>query len=230
MRRSRLTGMAAATLMLGAGVGILRVQPPPSDKALLRLRRASVALGVGWPDALSYPEWVRGLDPAVPAQAALMHEAAGSGRGAGYVAFDGSLPAEHRHFAIAADYAHATAPLRRLQDRYVSECCLAACAGVEAPAWVRAGLASLPAAMAAGDHRAGLVERGVVDLVEAVLLAGHEGKTFDGVAIDERLVQLRSPAVRARLTAGDPRPGSEVQVRLDRADPATRTVEFSLAA
>ena len=29
------------------------------------------------------------------------------------------------HWAVAAQYAHATAPLRRLQDRYVTECCLA---------------------------------------------------------------------------------------------------------
>ena len=40
-------------------------------------------------------------------------------RGAGYTAFDGEAPAETEHFAIAGAYAHATAPLRRLQDRYV---------------------------------------------------------------------------------------------------------------
>jgi exoribonuclease R len=227
---SLLTGMAAAKLMLRARVGILRVQGAPSEKALARLRRQAAALHVDWPAATTYPDWIRGLDPAVPAHGALMHEATGIGRGAGYVAFDGSPPAEHRHFAIAADYAHATAPLRRLQDRFVSECCLAACAGTAVPDWVRSALQGLPDAMMAADRRAHAVERGVVDLVEAVLLAGREGESFEGVVIDDGLVQLTEPAVRAKLGEGAaPEPGSTVTVRLDRADPGARIVEFSLA-
>jgi exoribonuclease R len=156
---SLLTGMAAAQLMLGSGTGILRTQRPPEDKALARLRRQAAALGTPWPDHVSYAEFVGALDPARPAHAALLREAAGAGRGAGYTAFDGEPPADAEHFAIAAPYAHATAPLRRLQDRFVSECCLAACAGIEPPEWVRAGLAALPDVMAAGARRANAVER-----------------------------------------------------------------------
>src|SRR4051794_27046121 len=226
---SLLTGMAAAALMLRAGCGVLRTQPAPSERAMARLRRQAAALGVDWPAATSYAELVRGLDPGTPAQAALMHEATGLGAGAGYTAFEGAPPPEPEHFAVAAPYAHATAPLRRLQDRYVSECCLAACAGTPVPEWARAGLPALPAAMAAAAHRANAVERGVLDLVEAVLLTGREGERFDAVVIDDGLVQLRNPAVRARLEDGAPAPGSEVSVRLDRADPATRTVAFSVA-
>jgi exoribonuclease R len=227
---SLLTGMAAAALMLRAGTGILRTQPPPDERSLARLRRQARALGVEWPGHEPYPEFVRRLDPATPAHAALMHEATGVGRGAGYTAFDGEPPAGAEHFAIAAAYAHATAPLRRLQDRFVSECCLAACAGEPVPDWVHAGLAALPDAMAAGARRAGAVERGVIDLVEAVVLADREGERFAAVVIDEGLVQLRDPAVRARIEdAATPEPGSEVTVRLDRADPAARTVAFSLA-
>jgi exoribonuclease R len=117
---SLLTGMAAAQLMLRHGVGVLRTQPPPSDRALARLRRQAAALGVPWPEDVPYPELVRALDRAVPAQAALMHEATGVGGAAGYTVFDGEPPAEATHFAVAAAYAHATAPLRRLQDRFVS--------------------------------------------------------------------------------------------------------------
>jgi exoribonuclease R len=226
---SLLTGMAAARLMLRAGVGILRTQPPPSERALARLRRQAVALGVPWPEDMSYPELVRGLDPAVPAQAALMHEATGVGGAAGYTVFDGEPPPEATHFAVAAAYAHATAPLRRLQDRFVSACCLAACAGTPVPDAVRAALPALPAAMAAGARRAGAVERGVVDVVEAAVLAGREGERFEAIVIDDGLVQLRDPAVRARLPEGCPDPGSQVVVRLDRADIAARTVAFSLA-
>jgi hypothetical protein len=72
------------------------------------------------------------------------------------------------------------------------------------------------------------VERAVVDLVEAVLLAGREGERFDAVVIDEGLLLLREPAVRARLSDGTPPVGSQVSVRLERADPTTRTVTFSL--
>ena len=50
--------------------------------------------------------------------------------------------------AVAAPYAHATAPLRRLVDRYVGAVCVAVCAGVEVPDWVRAGLPNVPARMA----------------------------------------------------------------------------------
>jgi len=225
---SLLTGMAAAQLMLRHGVGILRTQPPPSERALARLRRQAEALGVPWPDGMPYPELVRSLDPAVPAQAALMHEATGVGGAAGYTVFDGEPPAEATHFAVAASYAHATAPLRRLQDRFVSACCLAACAGEPVPDAIRAALPALPEAMAAGARRAGAVERGVVDLVEAAMLAGREGERFEAIVIDDGLVQLRDPAVRARLEAGAPEPGTQVVVRLDRADVAARAVAFSL--
>jgi exoribonuclease R len=227
---SLLTGMAAAGLMLRAGTGILRTQPRPDERALERLRRQARALGVPWPASASYPGFVRSLDPRVPAHAALMHEAAGVGRAATYTVFDGEPPEETEHFAIAGAYAHATAPLRRLQDRFVSECCLAASAGTPVPQWVHAGLAALPAAMAAASRRAGAVERGVVDLVEAALLHGREGETFGGVVVDEKLVQLAEPAVRGRLDGHAPEPGSDVTVRLERADLAERTVRFSAAS
>jgi exoribonuclease R len=227
---SLLTGMASAQLMLKAGTGVLRTQPPPDERSLTRLRRQASALGVPWPAAMAYPDFVRSLDPRLPAHAALMHEAAGVGRAASYTAFDGEPPAEVEHFAIAGSYAHATAPLRRLQDRYVSECCLAAAAGAAIPEWVHAGLAALPDAMAAGTRRAGVVERGVVDLLEAALLSGREGERFAGVVVDEKLVQLAEPAVRARLDGHAPEPGSDVTVRLDKADLASRTVRFSVAS
>jgi exoribonuclease R len=228
---SLLTGMAAAGLMLEAGVGILRTQEPPGKKALARLRLQARALGHPWEEGTPYGEFVRGLDPAEPRAAALLQEAAGAGRAARYVAFDGDPPrdvADRFHFSIAADYAHATAPLRRLQDRWVSECCLAACAGAEPPGWAREGLAALPEAMREGDRRAAAVERGVIDLVEALILAGREGHRFDGTVIDEETVQLVEPAVRAPVEGGCPEPGSAVEVELLAADPGTRTVSFAV--
>ncbi|MCB0875662.1 MAG: RNB domain-containing ribonuclease [Solirubrobacterales bacterium] len=225
---SLLTGMAAAGLMIEAGYGILRVQPPPDGRALARFRLQARALGFEWAPARPYGEFIRSLDPSDPKGAALMQEAAGIGRGAGYEAFDGSPPQQRTHFSIAAEYAHATAPLRRLQDRWVSECCLAASAGSAPPAWVREGLAALPAAMKEGDRRAGAVERGVIDLVEALLLAGREGERFAGVVIDDETVQLADPAVRAPVEGACPDPGTEVEVTLLTADPGSRSVRFDV--
>lgn len=226
---SLLTGTAAARLMLDGGVGLLRTQPAPEEKAMRRLRAAATALGAPWPEGQPYPEWIRTLDPAVPAHAALLHQAAGSGHGAGYTAFDGAAPAPDQatHFAIAAPYAHATAPLRRLQDRYVLEVCAALAAGTAPPAAVRAALPELPKTMAAGTQRASRAERAVIDLAETVALAGRVGETFDAVAIDDDLVQLHDPAVRARIPKAELPIGQAVRVHLDAADPATRMLSFS---
>lgn len=227
---SLLTGIAAAQLMLTAGVGLLRTQPAPEEQALRRLRVSAQALGAPWPPAQSYPEWIRTLDPAISAHAALLHQAAGSGRGAGYTAFDGAAPApaDATHFAIAAPYAHVTAPLRRLADRYVLQLCAALCAGDEPPVPVRAALPQLPAAMATGTQRAGRAERACIDLVETAVLAGRVGESFTAVAIDDDLVQLTDPAVRTRIPGAALPVGHPVRIRLEAADVTTRSLRFAV--
>ena len=68
---------------------------------------------------------------------------------AGYEVFDGAAPdAPLPHGAIAAEYAHVTAPLRRLVDRFGLEICLAHSQGTEVPEHVRAALPTLPETMA----------------------------------------------------------------------------------
>jgi exoribonuclease R len=228
---SLLTGMAAAGLMLDAGVGILRTLPPPDAGAVAMLRRSAAALDVRWPESLTYQAFVRGLDPGTDAGAALLELATRLLRGAGYTAFDGAPPELVEHSAVAAAYAHTTAPLRRLVDRYVGELCVAVCAGAEIPPWVRSALPTLPAVMAAADHRAHALEKACIDLVESVLLAPHVGETFEASVVDRNhhggVVQLRNPPVRARCD-GDGLPlGERIEVRLEKADPATRTLVFA---
>jgi exoribonuclease R len=231
---SLMTGMAAANLMLRGEVGVLRTLPQAPDGALERLRRAAQALGVDWPAGTSYSEVVHGLDPANPRHAALLEEATSLLRGAGYTAFDGGVPEHATHAAVAAEYAHATAPLRRLVDRYVSEVCLSLCAGAEVPGWARSALPQLPAEMAGGDRRAHELERESVALMEAAVLHGREGQEFDAVAVelDEKrgggTVQLVDPAVRATCEGRLPL-GEAVRVRLVEADLARRSVRFALA-
>ncbi|HVT22690.1 MAG TPA: RNB domain-containing ribonuclease [Mycobacteriales bacterium] len=229
---SLLTGMSAARLMLDAGVGLLRTMPPPDPQTVASLRRSALALGVAWPDGTPYAEAIRTLDPNQPAQAALVRLAAVLFRGASYVAFDGNPPAQTIHSAVAAPYAHATAPLRRLADRYVSECCLSICAGKPVPDWVRQALPGLPEAMADADRRAHAVDRAVVDLAEALVLQDKRDEVLRGVVVEpgpHGEVQLREPAVRARLDGADLPLGKEVDVRLSELDLARRRVTFALA-
>jgi exoribonuclease R len=181
---------------------------------------------------MSYAEVVHALDPANPRHAALLEEATSLLRGAGYTAFDGGVPEHATHAAVAAEYAHATAPLRRLVDRYVSETCLALWAGDEVPDWVREALPALPKEMAEADRRAHELERQCVALMEAAVLHGREGEEFAAVVVEAEnahgTVQLADPAVRAACDGVLP-VGEAVGVRLVEADVARRSVRFELA-
>jgi exoribonuclease R len=152
-------------------------------------------------------------------------------RGAGYVAFDGAPPAQQLHSAVAAPYAHATAPLRRLADRYVSECSVAACAGRAVPEWVRAALPSLPRVMGEADQRAHTADRAVIDIAEALVLHCRVGEVFRGVVVEATEgrgeIQLMDPAVRARLVGDGLQLGAVIDARLTTCDVARRRVEFT---
>ena len=230
---SLLTGMAAAALMLEGGVGLLRTLPPADPQAVASLRRSALALGLAWPEGTPYGDVVSALDAQQPAAAALLTLTTRLLRGAGYVAFDGALPEQPLHSAVAAPYAHCTAPLRRLADRYVNEICLALCAGEPVPDWVRGALPSLPAEMSGSDRRAHAVDRAVVDLAEAIVLAPRVGEEFDAVVVESTskggAVQLADPAVRARCQGSDLPLGQPLRVRLVTADATTRKVAFERA-
>ncbi|MEU0965099.1 RNB domain-containing ribonuclease [Streptomyces sp. NPDC005917] len=235
---SLLTGMAAADLMLAHGTGVLRTLPVAPDGAVARLRRTATALHIDWPHHVSYAELIRSLNPRRPRHAAFLQECTTLLRGAGYTVFrDGELPAITTHAAVAAPYAHCTAPLRRLADRYASELCLAAAAGENPPDWVLKALDTLPRTMAEGSRRAGTVERECVDIVEAALLKDRVGEVFDGyvVEVEERQptvgrVQLQQPAVIGRIEDGERLPlGERLRVRLTQADPGTAKVRFAPA-
>ncbi|MFF0554870.1 RNB domain-containing ribonuclease [Streptomyces sp. NPDC004266] len=236
---SLLTGMAAADLMTAAGTGILRTLPTAPDGAVARLRRSAHALGVDWPHHVSYADVVRSADPTNPRHAAFLQECTTLLRGAGYTVFtDGHVPTPAVHAAVADEYTHATAPLRRLVDRYAGELCVAAVAGDEPPEWVRAALPALPDEMATGARRANTVERESVDIVEAALLRERIGEIFDAYVIDVKerepavgTVHLEDPAVVARIEGGGTKLplGEWLRVRLSAADPGTAKVLFAPA-
>ncbi len=229
---SLLTGMVAADMMLKAGVGILRTLPPAEDHAINRLRRTAQGLGISWPQKVSYPDFVRGLKASVPREAAMLNACTTLFRGAGYDSFTDGAPKEAEHAAIAAPYAHVTAPLRRLVDRYAGELCVALSAGEPVPAWVLDALDDLPSEMEDSARRAGKYERGIVDLVEAMVLAPHIGQSFNGVLIDvdpdrrAGRLQVSDPAVEARVKGSRLKLGGEVTATLVAADLVKGSVDF----
>ena len=235
---SLLTGMAAAELMLRGGVGLLRTMPAPRPEAVAKLRAAAESLGVAWPGDASVGAVAASVDPATPRGAAFLDQAADLLRGAAYTAFDGTPPAATGHGGVGAPYAHVTAPLRRLADRYATEACLALAAGREIPSWARDALPRLPKAMADTDRLAGSATRGAIDLAEAVLLQHRVGDVFDAGVLDcdepsttrppGGTVALDDPAVRARCQGTLPL-GDRITARLTIADPTTRKVLFERA-
>jgi exoribonuclease R len=228
---SLLTGRSAADVMQSAGVGILRTMPSPDRVDVRRLRLVAEALGIDWPQELPYAELLHTLEYRhSTAEAVLLREAAVLFRGASYLAFDGAAPEGASHAAIAAPYAHCTAPLRRLVDRYANEVCLAISAGADPPGWAREALPVLPEQMSIGTDRANRLERTTIDAVEAAVLAPAVGRAWDALVVDlwkrhRGEVALREPAVIGPCDGIDEL-GERITARLEEADLARRSVRF----
>jgi exoribonuclease R len=155
-------------------------------------------------------------------------------RGSGYASFDDEVPSQPAHAGVGAPYAHSTAPLRRLVDRYVGEVCVAVSAGADVPDWVRSALPGLPETMERSNRRAQQYEAGIVSTVEAAVLEPRVGETFEAVVVEVDddgggTVQLREPPVTARCEGKILPLGERVDVRLELADVAKRQVRFVLA-
>lgn len=180
---SLLTGMCAAEIMVESGTGLLRTLPDPERGTVDWLRRSAARLGVSWPDHHGPAEFLAGLDPQRPEALALHVAATRLLRGTGYTAFSAGVPAKTGHAGIGADYAHVTAPLRRLADRYAAEVCLAVAHDREIPEWVVEALPLLPSAMGNSDRVAAKVERACIAQAEAWTLAGQVGTEFPATVL-----------------------------------------------
>ncbi|MGO3211338.1 RNB domain-containing ribonuclease [Brachybacterium sp. AOP42-C2-15] len=185
---SLMTGMAAASLMLEHGAGILRTMPPAEQQAVDRFRRQSQVLGIPWTTEQSYGEFLRSLDWHEPTHLALLNLATFLFRGAGYAAFASAaeVPEDPEQSAIAAPYAHTTAPLRRLVDRFVLLVCYDHVSGRTPSPELLAAMAEIPEAMRAAGARAGDLERKAIGLVETAALAAWEGEEFEGTVLERR--------------------------------------------
>lgn len=228
---SLLTGMAAAQLMIGEQVGLLRTLPAADEEAEAQFVRTARTLGVAVPDGATPARVLADLDPALPTSIALMTEATRLLRGAGYEAFDGSAPAHPDHAGVGGAYAHVTAPLRRLADRFGTEVCLAICAGRPVPGWVREALPTLPEIMRSSDQRASKADRACIDQTEVWMLQGRVGEVFDAIVMhaDDKggEIMLLDPPVIARCTGQGLREGAQVSVTLAEVDQKRRAATFS---
>lgn len=229
---SLLTGMAAATMMLDAQVGLLRTLPPADEHSVAKLRATAASLDIPWPASMGYPDFVRSLDVTRPRHLAMMTACTSLFRGAAYTVVTPEVAGtDLRHNALAANYAHCTAPLRRLVDRYVGEVCVHLCAGTPVPAWVLEALPALPDEMRESDARAKKFERGVTDLVEALVLSSRVDERFTGTVVEadgkgHGAVAVADPAVEAKVSGDGLQLGSRVGLVLESVDLATGTSTF----
>ncbi len=231
MPLSLATNLAVADALQAHHTGLFRVMAEPDARGVDRLRHTARAFGLAWPAGDPLDDYERTLSAADPRQAAFMLAIRRAGHGAGYVPFqEGKLP---WHAAMAATYAHATAPLRRLADRYVVRAALAIANGQPVPALVTEAFTRLPQVMARAENMDGQIERAVIDLTEALLLEGSEGQVFPAIVtdLDERgaRIQLNDLPVVARVATKDVRPGDVIDVRMTMVDAARRMIAFEPA-
>ncbi|MBW8785020.1 MAG: RNB domain-containing ribonuclease [Novosphingobium sp.] len=225
---SLASNLAVADAMLAAHTGLFRVMAAPDAGAEARLRRTALAFHLDWPEAMPLAAFEKKLRATVAPEAAFMLAIRRAGRGASYVPWRAGVTPWHA--AMAATYAHCTAPLRRLADRYVLQAVLAVANGRQPGVALAAAFERLPLAMARAEARDGQIDRAAIDLAEVALLANHEGSLFRAVVTDigesGARIQLSDLPIVARTTAHGVIPGEAIRVRLIVADPVQRRLEF----
>ncbi|GAA1413519.1 exoribonuclease R [Glutamicibacter uratoxydans] len=242
---SLVTGIGAARLMLGAGFGILRTMPAPDPKDQQAFREQTRLLGCPWPQDLSYGEFLHTLDLRDPRQLVIMHRAASLFRGADYQIINGQPESELIQAALAAPYAHTTAPLRRLIDRFVLLTCHLISTGAPIPDELHTALEQLPELMRASSTAANRVSKAAVDLLEAYTMQHRIGEEFEAIVLQAShdapdkdpgnnktkpgTLQLMTEPITGSFS-GPGQPGTVVSVKLVLADPKKRKIHFEVVA
>ena len=252
---SLMTGISAAQVMIAHEAGLLRTLDPPREDKLRMLRLAAQALHVNWPDRMRYDEFVRSLNPHDPIHSVMLQQAARVNGGARYLMFEGKVPKHSTHAAIASTYAHVTAPLRRLADRYALDLLVELSNGNQPSSELLDALHALPQVMNESETRSHKLETAIVDFAEARLMQDHQGEKFSALVIglreDSVVVQIADPPLRTKLpfnVFGDENAaqlsqdgatlrvnrteiilGQTLLLSLVEADPMTRTLTFTLA-
>ena len=220
---SLAANLAVADAMHRSGFGLFRVMDDPDGRELVSLHRSAKALGIDWNDGEGLRRLVPRLDPRNPKHVAFLIAARRSGGGATYAVMQ--PPLKPWHSAVAAMYAHATAPMRRLADRYVLDLI---CAQMSDSAGDHQVFATLPGVMERADKVAGRVDREAVDLVECVMLRDRIGETFTAIVVEVdkhgAIVQIADPAIRSRAKVSGAAPGDQVRVVLRNVEVGERRI------
>ncbi|MGM1323950.1 RNB domain-containing ribonuclease [Corynebacterium macclintockiae] len=234
---SLLAGMCAGEMMVRAGVGILRTLPPAGDKEIAAFDNGARALGFDR-SGRSIGELLADIDASTPRGMALMRDAQSLLRGAGYQHFGlvgGDADAEPSiHAGIGGHYAHVTAPLRRLVDRFATEVCLAIANSQPIPEWVTANVDQVLSTMKSSGQTASAVDRACLNLTEAVVLQPWVGQNFNATVLhsdgaDKGKILVEQPPILTTCVGG-PDEASTVKVTLVIAEPAARKVRFAWPA
>lgn len=223
---SLAANIAIAEALWTARTGMFRVMAPPDDRAIARLRLTAKALGLDWPENATFAQFNRTVDLRSRAGATF---ALAVRRATGHAQYVSYTPGQRPwHAALGATYTHATAPMRRLADRYVLDEVLALSRGQAKGD--QELFARLAKAMDVADSREGAIERATLDLAEAVMLHEREGETFSAVVTQNddagARIQLCDLPILSRVDAHRVAAGDPVRVKLTRADPARREVRF----
>jgi exoribonuclease R len=229
---SLATNLAVADALHSGSTGLFRVMAEPDEHAVLRLRHTARAFGIEWSGDVGLVEFERSLNAKDPKHAAMLMAIRRAGGRASYVPF--SSKERPWHSAVAATYTHATAPLRRLADRYVVMAALAVANGKPVPDQITAAFNNLPEVMRRAEDNAGQIERAVIELAEVALLSAQKQRTFTAVVtdVDDRgaRIQFCDLPVVSRVEAHNVGPDDEVRVRIVSTDIPTRTVKLERVA
>ncbi len=225
---SLAANMAIASLFQKSQTGLFRVMDEPTDRAVSQLRRTAHAFGIHWRVNETLRDLQRRMDAGNMTHQRFLLEARRAGGRASYATFDSEK--KPWHAAIAAAYTHATAPMRRLADRYVLDLAYLLTNGQSVPAELTQKMRKLPVVMERGEGRASNVDRAVIDLLEAVSLQHRIGEILVAEVVDAEagIVQTIDSAIRSKATQlHGVENGSKVRVRIDLADPAKRRIQLT---
>lgn len=234
---SLLTGKAAGKIMAEAGQGILRTLKPAEQKDIDSFTHIVRTLDFEVENftAENVGAFIAGVNAVDPKGQAVMREAQKLLRGSGYESLTAPATEDQVHAGVGGHYAHVTAPLRRLVDRYATEYCLHLANATELPAWVIEQTDEVIGTMKRSGAIAGNVDRAALDLTEAVVLEPWIGTNYEAYVLEtneERETArlfIENPPVFANCV-GAPPAGTITTVTLTKADPAARAVEFAWPA
>ncbi|EFG48427.1 RNB-like protein [Brevibacterium mcbrellneri ATCC 49030] len=215
---SLLAGRIAAQLQIQAGTGILRTLNFPDEETVEKFH--AIVRTLGFEPRDTYQETLRSIDHLGndPRALAVHYASPMLFRGAGYTLV-GTDP-DPVQAAVGAPYAHATAPLRRLVDRFVLP--IAEAAARNAPTPSVDGLEDIISIMKSTGSVASRIDKDAIETTEAVLLSGRIGEEFIGVVVGHKKrddspvlnVHVPDPAVVVDVK-GEAPVGQEVRIRLE---------------